>query len=66
MNSDFYDVDMRVYRISRLSYIFRVYDKAQILRERISICYNKEDAARKAIEVLRDFKREKDERAART
>ena len=60
------DIDMKIYQISALSYVFRLCDKAKVIREKIAIAYSKDEAAKKATEILRLWMKDKEnERAAR-
>ena len=60
------DIDMKIYRLSKLSYVYRLHKQSQILRERIAISYSKEEATKKAVEILRRWLKDiENERAAR-
>jgi len=60
------DIDMKIYQISKLSYVFRLCDKAKVIREKIAVAYSKDEAAKKATEILRLWMKDKEnERAAR-
>ena len=54
------DIDMKIYRLSKLSYVYRIHKKSQLLMEKICISYSKEEAANKAVEILRKWLKERE------
>ena len=54
------DIDMKIYQLSKLSYVYRLHQQSKILREKISICYSKEEATKKAVEILRKWLKERE------
>ena len=54
-DKDFSNIDIHIYQVSKLSYVFRLCDKSRILKEKISIAYNKDEAAKKAAEIIKKW-----------
>lgn len=54
------DIDMKIYQLSKLSYVYRLHNKTHILMEKICRSYSKEEATKKAVEILRKWLREKE------
>ena len=49
------NIDIKIYQISKLSYVFRICHHSRIIKEQISISYDKDQAAKKAVEILRKW-----------
>ena len=61
-DKDFSNIDIHIYRISKLSYVFRLCNRSRIIKEQVAIAYDKDQAAKKAVEILKKWL--KDEKSA--
>lgn len=61
------DIDMKIYKMSNLSYVIRLKDRARTIKEKITIQYSKEAAAKKARQILQEWLDEQEnEKSARS